>query len=131
MTSTVTHGTSMGSLARVEGVDKVTGRAKYAFEYDVDQPAYAWPVVSDIAHGRVTHVDTDAGLAEPGVLAVLWHANAPRLHEPDAMLAVLQRPEVAYRGQVVALVIAMSQEEAREAAARLPVRYDVLPHDTV
>ena len=59
------------------------------------------------------------------------HGNAPRLHEPDPFLAVLQTPEVAFRGQVVALVVALTQEAAREAAARLPVEYDVLPHDTV
>lgn len=131
MTTTVARGVSTGSLPRVEAFDKVTGAAKYAFEYDAAGVAYAWPVQSTIAHGSVTSVDAVAVTGRDGVLAVLWHGNAPRLHDPSPFLAVLQAPDVAYRGQVVALVVALTQEAAREAAARLTVRYDVLPHDTV
>jgi xanthine dehydrogenase YagR molybdenum-binding subunit len=132
MTTTAdTRSVSVGSMSRVEGVDKVTGSARYAFEYEVDGAVYAWPVTAGIAHGRVLSVDAEATLGIDGVLAVLWHDNAPRLHEPSPFLAVLQSPEVAFRGQLVALVVAVTQETAREAAAWLPVRYDVLPHDTV
>ena len=85
--------------------------------------AYGWPVP---ATGRPRHrspVDTDAALALPGVLAVLWHGNAPRLAEvADRELLVLQRDRIAYRGQFVAAVVADSLEAAREAAARAPVR---------
>jgi xanthine dehydrogenase YagR molybdenum-binding subunit len=132
MTTTAdTRNASLGSLARVEGLDKVTGRARYAFEYEAEGAAYAWPVTATIAHGSVLSVDADAVVGRDGVLAVLWHDNAPRLHEPSPFLAVLQSPEVAFRGQLVALVVALTQEAAREAAARLPIRYDVLPHDTL
>ncbi len=130
-TTVVNRHVSLGSLARVEGVDKVTGRARYAFEYDADEVAYAWPVLATIAHGKVREVDEGAVVGRDGVLAVLWCGNAPRLHDPDPFLAVLQTPEVAFRGQVVALVVALTPEAAREAAAVLPVEYDALPHDTV
>src|SRR5581483_10133990 len=121
MTATTTDtATRVGSRVRVEGVDKVSGQARYAFEYDADGPAYAWPVLSTIAKGRVLDVDVDAALLQNGVLAVLWHRNSLRLHDAkDGFVAVLQEPEVAYRGQLVALVVALSQEEAREAAERL------------
>jgi xanthine dehydrogenase YagR molybdenum-binding subunit len=132
VTTTAVDGqVSLGSLPRVEGVDKVTGRARYAFEYDADDVAYAWPVTATIAHGKVRGVDESAVVGRDGVLAVLWHGHAPDLHDPEPFLAVLQTPEVAFRGQVVGLVVALTQEAAREAAARLPVEYDVLPHDTV
>ncbi|MGI8700073.1 MAG: xanthine dehydrogenase family protein molybdopterin-binding subunit [Nocardioidaceae bacterium] len=132
MTSTVERGLGAGSLARVEGVDKVTGAARYAYEYGADDVAYAWPVQSTIAKGRVTGVDVDAVLGRNGVFAVLWHGNAPRLQDAgDAVLAVLQSPDVAYRGQVVGLVVATTSEQAREAATQLGVRYDTAPHDSV
>jgi xanthine dehydrogenase YagR molybdenum-binding subunit len=132
MTATVVNRhLSLGSVPRVEGPEKVTGRARYAFEYEANDVAYAWVVTSTIAHGSVLDVDVDAVVGRDGVLAVIWHDNAQRLHDPSPFLSVLQSPEVAFRGQVVALVVALSQEAAREAAARIPVRYDVRPHDTV
>ena len=85
---------------------------------------YAWPVLSTIAAGRVTDVDTATALAVPGVLRVWWHGNAPLLADVGMpMLAVLQTPEVHFRGEVVALVAATSPEIAREAAAHLQVTY--------
>jgi xanthine dehydrogenase YagR molybdenum-binding subunit len=130
-TTAMSRNVSLGSLPRVEGVDKVTGRARYAVEYEAEGAVYAWPVTATIAHGRVRSVDDSAVAARADVLAVLWHANAPQLHEPSAMLAVLQGTEIGFRGQVVALVVALTPEAAREAAGQLRIGYDVLPHDTV
>lgn len=111
------------AVARAEALDKVTGRAIYAAEYDLAHMAHAWPVQSTVARGAVRRVAVPEDL--PGVLAVLWHANAPHL-EPveDAELAVLQSPRVSYRGQVVAVVVAETSEQAREAAARARVELD-------
>ena len=129
MTATVAR---TSSLARVEGVDKVTGAARYAYEYGATEVAYAWPVQADIAVGRVRSVDVAAVEGRDGVLAVLWHRNAQRLGDTgEAFLHVLQDDRVAYRGQVVALVVAESPETAREAARLLPVAYDAEPHDSV
>src|SRR5690348_9418391 len=98
-------------LPRVEAVDKVTGRATYAYEYPHSGPVYAWIVQSPIARGRVLGVDAEQVLRDDDVLSVLWHENAPRLGDAgDAMLAVLQSPEIAYRGQVIALVVARTAE---------------------
>jgi len=123
----------MGSpLARVEGPLKVTGTAEYAFEHDLAGALYAWPVQASVAKGRVTAVDTAGALTVPGVVAVLTHEQAPRLqYLDDTELLVLQSPEVAYRGQVVALVVATTQETAREVASQLTVDYDEAPHDVV
>ena len=115
--------TAIGTgLRRTEGPDKVTGVARYAVEYPVDAVAYVWPVQAPVARGTVRSVDTDAVLAMPGVLGVLWHANAPRLAEvADHELLVFQSDRVAYHGQFVAAVVADSLEAAREAAARARV----------
>ena len=82
--------------------------------------------------GRVTDVDTATALAVPGVLRVWWHGNAPLLADVGMpMLAVLQSPEVHFRGEVVALVAATSPEVAREAAAHLQVTYVEREHQSV
>jgi xanthine dehydrogenase YagR molybdenum-binding subunit len=117
---------------RLEGRDKVTGAARYAVEYPAEDVAHAWAVTSSIAKGRITRVDAEAALAAPGVLAVMWYENAPRLcSEEDPELFVLQKPEVAYRGQIVALAVASTLEAAREAAELVHLEYDAQPHNSV
>ncbi|MFC4999887.1 xanthine dehydrogenase family protein molybdopterin-binding subunit [Dactylosporangium cerinum] len=124
---------SVGTASpRVEARDKVTGRAPYAVDHPVPGAAYAWVVQSTVARGLVVDVDTSRALAEDGVLGVLWHGNAPRL-EPvgDPELMVLQSARIAYRGQVVAVVVATSPEAARAGADRVRVREDGMTADTV
>jgi xanthine dehydrogenase YagR molybdenum-binding subunit len=116
---------------RIEGPDKVTGRARYAFEYPVSGAAYVWPVQSTIARGEIRAVDATAGLALPGVLAVLTHENAPRLRGDDPELALFQSAQVAYRGQFVAAVVATTLETAREAAGLVRIEYHDAGHDVI
>ena len=125
--------TAIGApLARIEAHEKVTGSALYAYEYRPDDVAYAWIVGAEIARGRVASVDAEAALAAPGVVAVLHHENAPALEEPkDPELAVLQSPDIAYRGQIVAAVVAETLEAAREGAALVRIAYDAEDHDVL
>jgi xanthine dehydrogenase YagR molybdenum-binding subunit len=117
-------------LNRIDGVQKVTGAANYAYEYPVEGVAYVFPVQSTIAKGRVVSIDACAAQALPGVIAVLWHENAPRLAPvEDAELAVFQSDAVAYHGQFVAAVVAETSETARQAANLVAVRYEEQPHD--
>src|SRR6266566_3182024 len=118
-------------LDRIDGVQKVTGAAKYAYEYPVEGVTYVFPVQSTIAKGRVVSIDASAARALPGVLAVIWHENAPRLAPPrdDQDLAVFQSDAVAYRGQFVAAVVAETLETARQAASMVALRYEEQPHD--
>ncbi|SNS71185.1 xanthine dehydrogenase YagR molybdenum-binding subunit [Streptosporangium subroseum] len=118
------------TMDRIEGPEKVTGRARYAFEHSPQDLAYAVPVPATIARGEVRSIDIDAVVQLPGVIAAIWHGNAPRLSTPEnAELAVLQSPRVAYRGQYIAVVVAETLQDAREAARRLRVEYDAEPHD--
>ncbi len=125
--------TAIGTpLRRVEGEQKVTGTATYAFEQPFAGALYGWPVQSRVAVGRVTSVETASAMAVPGVVVVLTVENAPRLGESqDPELLVLQSPDVAYRGQVIALVVATTQETAREVATTLDVTYDEQDRDVV
>ncbi|MFH8569316.1 xanthine dehydrogenase family protein molybdopterin-binding subunit [Streptomyces sp. NPDC017993] len=122
---------------RLEGLAKVTGAARYAAEIPFAELAHGWLVLSTIARGRVRSVETDPVLAMPGVLAVLHHGNAPRvdldyvglLGRPDPTLGVFQQDRVPHVGWPVALIVAETSEQAREAAEALVVRYDEEPHD--
>ncbi|HET9720186.1 MAG TPA: xanthine dehydrogenase family protein molybdopterin-binding subunit [Solirubrobacteraceae bacterium] len=128
--SPLTH-TRARPLDRIEGDQKVTGTARYAYEQRTDEEVtYGFLVQSSVARGRVFDVDAEAALEMPGVLAVIWAENAPKLHG-EGELAVLQSSEVAYRGQIVAIVVAERLEDAREAGRRLPIRYGAISHDTL
>jgi xanthine dehydrogenase YagR molybdenum-binding subunit len=130
-TITTTAAPATGAaLRRVEGREKLTGTARYAYEHHPEgELAYGVIVQSTIAKGEVTGVAADAITSIPGVLAVLWAGNAPRLADAEGELAVLQSSRVAYRGQVVAVVVADSLETARRAAQLLDVQYAPEPHD--
>src|SRR5579864_8005665 len=117
-------------LNRLDGVQKVTGAAKYAYEYPVDGVTYVFPVQSTIAKGRVVSIDASAARALPGVIAVLSHEYAPRLAPlDDAEPAVFQSDAVVYHGQFVAAVVAETSEIARHAASLVAVHYEEQPHD--
>lgn len=141
MTTTTTTATTLRSVGtahtRIEGRDKVTGAARYAGEIPFADLAHGWLVTSTVARGRVTGVDTEPVLALPGVLAVLHHGNAPRLDTeytgllgtPDRTSALFQHDRVPHLGWPVALVVAETSEQAREAAEALVVHYEQQPHD--
>ncbi|CAM5611763.1 Oxidoreductase OS=Streptomyces microflavus OX=1919 GN=Smic_73390 PE=4 SV=1 [Streptomyces microflavus] len=125
---------------RVEGRDKVTGAARYAGEIPFAELAHGWLVLSTVTRGSIRTIDTAPVLGMPGVLTVLHHGNAPRLHTdyigmlgtpPDPASAVFQDDRVPFAGWPVALVVAETPEQAREAAEALVVMYDEEPHDTV
>ncbi|MFI6629219.1 xanthine dehydrogenase family protein molybdopterin-binding subunit [Nonomuraea fuscirosea] len=117
-------------MNRIEGRVKVTGLATYAAEYPAEGVAYACAVQSRIAKGRIKRVDGGPALESPGVLAVLSCEDPPRMSDDaDPELALFQHREVAYRGQIVAAVVADTYENARAAAAAVRVDYDPDDHD--
>src|SRR5260221_14020825 len=104
-------------IDRVDGRLKVTGQARYAAEADVPNVAYGVLVLSAIAKGRATGIDTAAAEKAPGVLAVISHRNAPKATLPDNAkgsvdpaagkpLPPLQDDVVRYHGQPIAVVVA-------------------------
>ena len=119
-------------IDRVDGRQKVTGSARYAAEWPIDQLTYGVIVQSTIARGTITAIDTAAASAQPGVLDVLTPDNAPRL--PDGgraaakppsgrILSLLQSREVRYNGEPIAVVVADTFEQATHAAALVHVTY--------
>ena len=106
------------AVKRLDGPDKVTGRAKYTF--DVNRPGmlYGRIVRSPHPHARIVSIDLSAAQRAPGVKAALmWRdpANA-------------QRNTVMFQGDEVAAVAADTEERAIDAARLVKVEYEVLPH---
>src|SRR4051794_16986988 len=100
-------------IDRVDGRLKVTGGARYAADFAVPDVAHAVAFVSTIANGRTTAIDTRAASGHPGVLAVLTHEHAPRLHrvsndhvpgKPGQTWLPVQDDTVHYAGQILGLV---------------------------
>jgi xanthine dehydrogenase YagR molybdenum-binding subunit len=120
-------------VSRVDGREKVTGRATYAAEFDVPGLAHGVIVRSTVANGRIASIDSTAAERARGVVAVLTHRNAPKLayraHKAlvDAAvgerLHVLQDERVSHQGQPIALVIADTLEQANHAATLVRVTY--------
>jgi xanthine dehydrogenase YagR molybdenum-binding subunit len=119
---------------RIDGRMKVTGSARYSYEYEHPDgdPAFAYPVQATIARGSITSMSTAAASALPGVLAVLTPERAVRLAgQDDRELAILQSGQVGYRGQIIGAVVAGSAETARYAAGLVEVTYEAQEHRVV
>jgi xanthine dehydrogenase YagR molybdenum-binding subunit len=115
------------STTRIDGGLKTTGTAPYAYErHDaVENPAYGVIVGSAIAKGRIVAMDLRAAQAAPGVLAIVTARNAGTLGKGDKNTAkLLGGPEIEHYHQAVAIVVAGTFEQARDAAALLRIDYE-------
>src|SRR5258708_28088650 len=120
-------------LNRVDGPLKVTGKAKYGFEYAAQgEAAYGFIVSAAIGKGRVIGVDVRDAERASGVLLVLTQDNAPPqtpwgpVGLPDRFARAepaLDTDAVRYFGFPVTFVVAETFEQARAAAALVRVRY--------
>jgi xanthine dehydrogenase YagR molybdenum-binding subunit len=127
---------------RFEGVEKVTGTAKYAADYQFKDLAYGVVVTTSISKGTMVEINSKAAEKIPGVLTVLTHLNAPEVpgykQNPMSGIPIFAGKEfkpfldnkVHYNLQPAALVIAESLEAAQYAATLVKIRYDVLAHQT-
>jgi xanthine dehydrogenase YagR molybdenum-binding subunit len=120
-------------LIRVDGRLKVTGTARYAFEFNQPNQAYAVVVSSSIGRGQIRTIHAAAVQRLPGVVAVISHLNAPRLaYSPHKglidpgfgeRLHVLQDDQVRFFGQPVAVIVAETLDQAEHAAAAVKITY--------
>ncbi|ABY36206.1 MAG TPA: xanthine dehydrogenase family protein molybdopterin-binding subunit [Chloroflexus aurantiacus] len=113
----------------VDGVEKVTGRARYAGDVSLPGMLHGKLALSLFAHARITRIDTAAALKIPGVVAVLTADDLPtRNRQPSSrQTTTLAREVVRYRGEPVALVLATSLAAAEDGVAALQIDYEPLP----
>ena len=126
---------------RYDALVKVTGQAKYAYEFEGPYPhdklLYAYVVQATIANGTVTAIDRGPAERSAGVIAVLTPFNAPKFPLPAPQpparrnLTLLQDAKVSYNGQPIALVVAKSLAEATHAARQLKIQYAAMPAKVV
>ena len=111
---------------RIDGPLKVSGTAPYAYERNDLAPNHAYGVIlgSSVAKGRITRIDTTDAKRAPGVIAIVTHENAGKLGKARAHTAtMLAGPTVEHYDQAVAVVVADTFEQARDAAKRIRVDY--------
>ncbi|MGB7946472.1 MAG: molybdopterin cofactor-binding domain-containing protein, partial [Candidatus Binatia bacterium] len=114
---------------RVEGEEKVGGKALYAV--DVVLPDILWVKVlrSPIAHGRIRRIDTAEAQNVPGVKAVLTGQELAgvRIGKKVVDMPLLADGVVRYIGEKVAAVAAETEEAAERAVDLIDVEYEALP----
>lgn len=118
---------------RPDGLDKVTGRARYGADISAPGMLHAAVVRSPHAHARIKKIDASKALALPGVKAVVTRADLPTgLTGEDWNLQenTLAGDTALYDGHAVAAVAATTKLLAQEAAALIEVEYEVIPHVT-
>ncbi len=111
---------------RIDGLLKVTGAARYATDYPVENSVYGILFKSEIASGKIIDIDTAAAEKSPGVLAVITHKNALKLNERGGNRggALLQNANIDFIGQTIGVVVAETFEQARTASRLIKVSYE-------
>ncbi len=120
---------------RPDGLDKVTGKARFGADLVLPGMLEGAVARSPHAHARIVSIDTSAAEAMPGVHAVITAADLPNLAETgakaDALFLsdqIMARTKVLWEGHPVAAVAATTREIAKAAAAAIEVVYEPLPH---
>src|ERR1700704_613696 len=125
---------------RPDGVDKVTGRAKFGADLFVANMLVGKVLRSPHAHARIKSIDPSKALALQGVKAVVTAADFKDLPSEfipagemmvnyrDMTRNVMAREKALYAGHAVAAVAATTESVAAQALELIKVDYEVLPH---
>lgn len=113
---------------RIETEEKVTGNAKYNADYTAPELLYAKIVMSPYAHARIIQVDVSEAETAPGVKAVLTGQYFTGLYgQILADRPVIALEKVRYYGEPIAVVVALSEIEAAQAATLVKIKFEPLP----
>jgi len=125
---------------RPDGVDKVTGKARFGADLSLPGMLHGRVLRSPHAHAILKSIDTSKAQALPGVKSVVTRddfndmpsefvpAGEMLVNYRDVVHNVMARDKVLYDGHAVAAVAATSVAIARKALKLIEVEYDVLPH---
>jgi len=118
--------------ARHDGLEKINGKARFAADITKPRMIHGHVLRSPYAHARILSIDTSMAEAMPGVKAIVTESDFPLPkkdegfpHRPKNLIA---RDKVRYEGQAVAAIAATTRRQAREAAAKIIVKYEELPN---
>jgi xanthine dehydrogenase YagR molybdenum-binding subunit len=104
-------------ISRVDGPDKVSGKAKYSFDINRPGMLFGKIVRSPLAHAKIVSIDTSAAEKMPGVKAV----------------KVIQGPgtEIQWAGDEIVAIAAVDEGTAEDAARAVKIQFERLPHVVV
>ena len=119
--------------SRVDGVQKVTGKAPFTADFRQKDQIYAFPIRATVGLGEVLSFAEEAARKVPGFLKLITHLNQPSFegpsyppappNRPDAKIRYLLGPKIEFFGQFIGVVVAESYEAARQAASLVEVEY--------
>ncbi len=116
---------------RLDGLEKVTGRALYTGDLELPGLAYAKILRSPVPHAKIAAIDGRKAENMPGVLAVLTRDDLKGINSRYGAVfkdqSVVAIDKVRYAGDPVAAVLALDEETAEEALNFIDVEYEELP----
>ncbi len=120
---------------RPDGIDKVTGRARYGADFNFPGQLVGLVLRSPHPHAEIVKIDTSKAEKLAGVKAVITAADLPDLTGGDrGLMDILEncmaRKKALYDGHAVAAVAAVDATTARKALKLIEVKYKPLPHVT-
>lgn len=123
------------SVARLDGVDKVTGRAVYGVDVALPGMLAGKILRSPLPHARLRHIDVERARRVPGVRAVLTGRDTPQItygffkhvNPRYGDKLPLEVDKVRFAGDEIAAVAAEAEEAALEAVSLIDVDYEELP----
>ncbi len=117
---------------RVEAVAKVTGKGKYAAEYEVENVCYGVLVGSTVAAGTIKTINLDNAKQVSGVIDIITHQHKPlvpgladeaKIKESRFGLPLFHTDKIYFKGQPIAMVVAGTLEDATYAASLVEAEY--------
>ena len=117
---------------RPDGIDKVTGRARFGADATAPGMLIGRILRSPHPHARIRKIDTSKAEALAGVKAVVTRDDFKEdgVADRDVWRNVMARDKALYEGHAVAAVAAINSAVARKALKLIKVDYQVLPHVT-
>jgi CO/xanthine dehydrogenase Mo-binding subunit len=115
---------------RNDAFAKVTERAKYCDDFKINGMVHAVPVYSDEVHAEIISISTDEANKYPGVLCVLTAKDIPgsvrfgQIYKDYRMLA---DDKIRFNGDVIAVVVAETREQAIAAGKLVKLTANPLP----
>ena len=125
---------------RPDGVDKVTGRARFGADHNLPGQLTGLVLRSPHPHANIRSIDVSAAMALPGVKAIVTRddfkdqgsefvpAGEMLINYRDVVRNVMARERALYEGHAVAAVAALSPSIAKAALKLIKVDYEILPH---
>ena len=117
------------AVGRVEGADKVSGKATYGADVHFADALWGKILRSPYPHARIKSIDASKAWQVPGVKAIVTGKDEPEHYQGKSIrdIPVLCWDKVRYVGDKVAAVAAESRDAAEEAINLIDVEYEELP----